>query len=81
MILINESYLTLNTSFKIPGNQIYLCDHPHGIVHPSSVILIKSVINCFYKQCHMFDKRSANRFIPLSPRANCFFNLVPGPQN
>jgi len=47
LILISEAHLTPNTSFKIPGDQRYPCDHSDGTAHAGSAILIKSDIKHF----------------------------------
>lgn len=41
ILLINEAHLTPNSSFKFSSYLTYQCDHPDGLVHTSSAILIK----------------------------------------
>jgi hypothetical protein len=43
ILLITESHLTTNSSFKIPGYETYHCDHPDGTDHAGSAIFIKSI--------------------------------------
>jgi len=47
LILISETHLTLNNSFKILGYQTYHCDQLDGTAHAVSAILIKSDIKYF----------------------------------
>lgn len=44
ILLISESHLTPNSSFKIPGYSTHLCNHPDGTAHAGSAIIIKSFI-------------------------------------
>lgn len=44
ILLISKSHLTTHLSCKIPDYLTYKCDHPDGIAHAGSAILIKSNI-------------------------------------
>jgi hypothetical protein len=56
LLLISETHLTPNSSFKLPGYIMNHCDHPDGSAHADSAILIKpnikhTILPSFQNNC------------------------------